>query len=171
MLGFALSVISGLISVKLKHDNCQKWWLPIVICGSLFVLFIAFLIWVMIDFMNTRLCVWSDVTYNVLIKRFAPLSGHLSPSVAPHTWGWKCRWRFRMCGYLRNNLRSALIFMPWWDICHIECRLFVITLRMATLYKILIPCVGFALSTNLWAQSLLSLCYRKGGKQWNQSGT
>ncbi len=57
MLGFALIVISGLVSAKLKHDNCQKWWLPIVICGSLFVLFIAFLIWVMIDFMNTRLCV------------------------------------------------------------------------------------------------------------------
>jgi hypothetical protein len=57
MLGFALIVISGLVSAKLKHDNCKKWWLPIVICGSLFVLFIAFLIWVMIDFMNTRLCV------------------------------------------------------------------------------------------------------------------
>lgn len=57
MLGFALIVISGLVSAKLKHDNCQKWWLPIVICGSLFVFFIAFLIWAMIDFMNTRLCV------------------------------------------------------------------------------------------------------------------
>lgn len=57
MLGFALIVICGLISAKLKHDNYQKWWLPIGICGSLFVLFIAFLIWVMIDFMNIRLCV------------------------------------------------------------------------------------------------------------------
>ncbi len=57
MLGFALIVISGLISAKLKHDNCKKWWLPIAIFGSLFVLFIAFVIWAMIDFMNTRLCV------------------------------------------------------------------------------------------------------------------
>lgn len=57
MLGFALIVISGLVSAKLKHDNYKKWWLPIAICGSLFALFIAFLIGVMIDFMNTRLCV------------------------------------------------------------------------------------------------------------------
>lgn len=38
-----------------------------------------------------------------------------------------------------------------------ELRNFVVTLRMATLYKILIPCVGFALSTNLWAQSCRSI--------------
>ena len=57
MLGFALIVISGLISVKLKHDDRKKWLLPIAICGSLFVLFIAFVVWAMIDFMNTRLCV------------------------------------------------------------------------------------------------------------------
>ncbi len=57
ILSLALVVISGLISAKLKHDNRKKWWLPIVICGSLFVLFIAFVIWTMIDFMNTRLCV------------------------------------------------------------------------------------------------------------------
>ncbi|WP_290394987.1 hypothetical protein [uncultured Muribaculum sp.] len=30
---------------------------------------------------------------------------------------------------------------------------FVVTLRMATLSKILVLCVGFALSCNLWAQS------------------
>ena len=30
---------------------------------------------------------------------------------------------------------------------------FVVTSRMAILYKILILCVGFALSNNLWAQS------------------
>ena len=30
---------------------------------------------------------------------------------------------------------------------------FVVTLRMAALYRILILCVGFALSNNLWAQS------------------
>lgn len=41
------------------------------------------------------------------------------------------------------------------DICHIECRLFVVSLRMAALYKILILCVGFALSCNLRAQSHL----------------
>jgi hypothetical protein len=57
ILGFASVVISGLISTKLKHDNRKRWWVPIVICGSLFVLFIAFAIWVMIEFMNTRLCV------------------------------------------------------------------------------------------------------------------
>ncbi len=57
MLGFALIVISGLISAKLKHDNRKKWWLPIVICGILFIICIAFAVWVMIDFMNTRLCV------------------------------------------------------------------------------------------------------------------
>lgn len=34
---------------------------------------------------------------------------------------------------------------------------------MTTLYKILIPCVGFALSCNFRAQSQLSLCHRKGG--------
>lgn len=45
--------------------------------------------------------------------------------------------------------------MHVWDICHTECRLLVVTLRMATLYKILILCVGFALSGNLWAQSHL----------------
>lgn len=43
--------------------------------------------------------------------------------------------------------------------------IFIVTLRMATLYKILILCVGFALSCNLWAQSRLSLCHRKGGKR------
>jgi len=42
---------------------------------------------------------------------------------------------------------------------------FVVTLHMATLYKILILCFGFALSTNLWAQSLWLLFCRKGGKQ------
>lgn len=36
-----------------------------------------------------------------------------------------------------------------------ELHNFVVTLRMATLYKIFILCVGFALSTNLWAQSHL----------------
>ena len=45
-----------------------------------------------------------------------------------------------------------------------ELQNFVVTLRMATLYKILILCVGFALSCSLWAQSLLSLCYQKGGR-------
>lgn len=44
-----------------------------------------------------------------------------------------------------------------------ELRNFVVTLRMATLYKILILCVGFALSTNLWAQSLSFLFCLKGG--------
>lgn len=43
-------------------------------------------------------------------------------------------------------------------------RLFVIILRMATLYKILILCVGFALSSNLWAQSRLYVCGRVVGK-------
>lgn len=42
---------------------------------------------------------------------------------------------------------------------------FVVTLRMASLYKTLILCVGFALSCNLRAQSRLSLCHRKGGKR------
>lgn len=42
---------------------------------------------------------------------------------------------------------------------------FVVTLRMAALYKILILCVGFALSCNLWAQSLSFLFCRKGGKR------
>lgn len=45
-----------------------------------------------------------------------------------------------------------------------KLRNFVVTLRMATLYKILILCVGFALSSNLWAQSLWLLFCRKGGK-------
>lgn len=43
--------------------------------------------------------------------------------------------------------------MAVWDICHIQCQLFFVTLRMAALYRILILCVGFALSCNLWAQS------------------
>ena len=38
-------------------------------------------------------------------------------------------------------------------------------LRMATLYTILILFVGFALSCNLWVQSRLYLCHRKGGKR------
>ena len=42
---------------------------------------------------------------------------------------------------------------------------FVVTLRMAALYRILILCVGFALSNNLWAQSLLFLLCLKGGKR------
>ena len=42
---------------------------------------------------------------------------------------------------------------------------FVVTLRMATLSKILVLCVGFALSCNLWAQSLSFLLCRKGGKR------
>ena len=42
---------------------------------------------------------------------------------------------------------------------------FFVTSRMATLYKTLILCVGFALSTNLWAQSLSFLFCLKGGKR------
>lgn len=42
---------------------------------------------------------------------------------------------------------------------------FIVTLRMATLYTILILFVGFALSCNLWVQSRLYLCHRKGGKR------
>ena len=64
----------------------------------------------------------------------------------------------------KKNLRSELIFMVQCDICHIECRLFSLTLRMAALYKILILCVGFALSCNLWAQSRL-LFNREGGSR------
>ena len=54
--------------------------------------------------------------------------------------------------------------MAVWDICHIQCRLFSLILRMAALYTILILCVGFALSNNLWAQSLLFLLCLKGVK-------
>lgn len=42
-----------------------------------------------------------------------------------------------------------------------KLRDFVVTLRMATLYKILILCVGFALSNNLWAQSRLTNCEKQ----------
>lgn len=42
---------------------------------------------------------------------------------------------------------------------------FVVTLRMAALYKILILRVGFALSCNLWGQSLSFLLCLKGGKR------
>lgn len=42
-----------------------------------------------------------------------------------------------------------------------KLRDFVVTLRMATLYKILILCVGFALSNNLWAQSQLTNCEKQ----------
>ena len=38
---------------------------------------------------------------------------------------------------------------------------FVVTLRMATLSKILVFCVGFALSCNLWAQSQLTDCKKQ----------
>ena len=38
---------------------------------------------------------------------------------------------------------------------------FVVTLRMATLSKILVLCVGFALSCNLWAQSQLTDCKKQ----------
>lgn len=46
-------------------------------------------------------------------------------------------------------------------VCQRKC----VTLRMATLYTILILFVGFALSCNLWVQSRLYLCHRKGGKR------
>lgn len=36
---------------------------------------------------------------------------------------------------------------------------------MAALYKILILCIDFALSCNLWAQSLSFLLCQKGGKR------
>ena len=42
---------------------------------------------------------------------------------------------------------------------------FVVTLRMATLSKILVLSVGFALSCNLWVQSLTFLLCLKGGRQ------
>lgn len=38
----------------------------------------------------------------------------------------------------------------------------VVVLCMATLYKILILYVGFALSCNLWARSRVNVFYRKG---------
>jgi len=55
--GFIIVVIGGLLSIKFKNDNRKMWWLPLVIGGSVFIIFIAFLIWVMIDFMSTPLCV------------------------------------------------------------------------------------------------------------------
>jgi len=55
--GFIIVVVGGLLSIKFKNDNRKMWWLPLVIGGSLFILFIAFLIWAMIDFMSTLLCV------------------------------------------------------------------------------------------------------------------
>lgn len=49
-------------------------------------------------------------------------------------------------------------FHDKWDKCPTDYQIFFVTLRMATLYKILILCVCFALSCNLWAQSYRS-CY------------
>ena len=45
-------------------------------------------------------------------------------------------------------LRLWLSFMHECAICHIECRLLVVNLRMATPFKILIQWVGFALAYN-----------------------
>ena len=46
---------------------------------------------------------------------------------------------------------------------------FVVTLRMATLSKILVLCVGFALSCNLWAQSYEFGCRNGYEKQRGNS--
>lgn len=56
---------------------------------------------------------------------------------------------------------EAQIFLT---LLSLSYEIFVVTLRMATLSKILVLCVGFALSCNLWAQRLLFLLCRKGGK-------
>ncbi|WP_278836482.1 hypothetical protein [Parabacteroides goldsteinii] len=44
ILAFALVIISGLVSVKLKYDNRKKWWLPLAIGGGIAVIIIAFII-------------------------------------------------------------------------------------------------------------------------------
>ncbi len=57
ILAFALVIISGLVSVKLKYDNRKKWWLPLAIGGGIAVIIIAFIICSIVVFMNTQLCV------------------------------------------------------------------------------------------------------------------
>lgn len=57
LLAFGIVIMSCLVTVKLKYDNRKKWWLPLAIGGGIAVIIIVFIIWVMIDFMNTRLCV------------------------------------------------------------------------------------------------------------------
>ena len=57
ILAFGIVIISGLVAVKLKYDNQKKWWLPLAIGGGIAVIIIAFIIWVIIDFMSTPLCV------------------------------------------------------------------------------------------------------------------
>ena len=57
ILAFGIVIISGLVTVKLKYDNWKKWWLPLAIGGGIAVIIIAFIIWVIIDFMSTPLCV------------------------------------------------------------------------------------------------------------------
>ena len=47
----------------------------------------------------------------------------------------------------------------------IELQNFVVALRMVIFYKILIMCLDFALSCNLWSQSLSFLFCLKGGKR------
>lgn len=57
ILAFGIVIISGLVTLKLKYDNRKKWWLPLAIGSGIAVIIIAFIIWVIIDFMNTPLCV------------------------------------------------------------------------------------------------------------------
>ncbi|KAA4568254.1 hypothetical protein F3B51_07185 [Bacteroides ovatus] len=57
ILAFGIVIISGLVAVKLKYDNRKKWWLPLAFGGGIAVIIIAFIIWVIIDFMSTPLCV------------------------------------------------------------------------------------------------------------------
>ena len=57
ILAFALLVISGLVSVKFKRDNRKKWWLPLTIGGGIAIIIITFIIWAVIVFLNTPLCV------------------------------------------------------------------------------------------------------------------
>ena len=57
ILAFGIVIISGLVTVKLKYDNRKKWWLPLAIGGGIAVIIIAFMIWVIIDFTSTPLCV------------------------------------------------------------------------------------------------------------------
>lgn len=57
ILGFVIGGIGGFISVKFKYENRKKWWVPLVIGGSILVVILVWIVSVALIFFNTMLCV------------------------------------------------------------------------------------------------------------------